>query len=145
MADRWHVIEDEMLPESLEDLLHLRARLLERGYSRALVAGCLEFLMAKANNVQASISPPTKSQYRKMLASLREPAREAGRVRTALVATVAAVLMTALTATSAWAGIHRPEDPSGSTAHNAGYGKPAGRRKRQFGHRAGRRRENLTR
>jgi hypothetical protein len=91
LADRWHVIENEMLPETLEDLRDLRARLLERGYSRALVAGCLEFVLAKAESVHTPLNPGSASQYRKMLASVRAREREVGAARMGLVGTVAAL------------------------------------------------------
>ena len=103
MADRWHVIEDEMFPEDLEDLTGLRDQLLARGYTRASVAGCIDFVLGKARGKEVNMPPSSKSKYRKMLASVAvgdEPPPEAGYVPIellplgALVMGLAAAVMT---------------------------------------------------
>lgn len=69
MADRWHLIEDDLLPTSLDELATLRARLLACGFSRPKVAGCIEFVLGKARGEEAEMGPSTRSTYRKMLAA----------------------------------------------------------------------------
>jgi hypothetical protein len=69
--DRWNVIETDMLPKDMDELATIRARLLELGYSRAKVAGCLDFLLGKAQGDEAPMGTSSKSTYRKMLAALR--------------------------------------------------------------------------
>jgi hypothetical protein len=97
-VDRWNTIEKEMLPRDLEELATMRARLLELGFSRAKVAGCLEFLLGKARGEEVAMATNSKSTYRKMLAALAgapdRPPDQSGFGSVALLAAVAGVLGT---------------------------------------------------
>jgi hypothetical protein len=99
MADRWHVIENELLPlRSIDKLGDYRLRLLEMGYSRPQVAGCLEFLLGKARGEDVKMSSASRSTYRKMLTALigapGAPPDETGRVGIVALAAIAGVLGT---------------------------------------------------
>lgn len=104
MADRWHVIEAEILPRDLDELVVMRDRLIERGYSRAMVAGCLEFLVGKAKGREVPMSPQSRAQYRKMLAALASnggrPPDETGAASLVLLAAVAGVIGTVAAAST---------------------------------------------
>lgn len=81
--------EQHFLPlASLAELGELRRRLLERGYSRSKVAGCLDFLVAIEHGAELP-EPSIRTQYRKMLHELvvGDGPRGASRARRASRAT----------------------------------------------------------
>lgn len=88
-----------MLPRNLAELATYRRRLLELGFSRAKVAGCLDFLLDPTAPDSRS-----KSTYRKMLVALRGrsdpdgPAGETGGAGIVTLAAVAGVLGTMVAA-----------------------------------------------
>jgi hypothetical protein len=57
------------LPSSLDDLVELRRSLAAAGYSRAKVAGCIEFVMGRAEG-DGRTDSASAAEYRRMLAGL---------------------------------------------------------------------------
>lgn len=102
MADRWHVIEQDLLPDDPKQrwaaIVEIRTRLLAAGHSRAKVAGCVDFLLGKAHGDEVPMPPASKSTYRKMLAALAgvpdRPPDETGSASVVALAAVAGVLGT---------------------------------------------------
>lgn len=55
------------LPSDLAELASLRVQLLDLGYSRSKVAGCLEWVLGKIRGQELPMPAGSKSAYRKML------------------------------------------------------------------------------
>jgi hypothetical protein len=103
-ANRWHPPEKEMeLPSDLAGLASLRVQLLDLGYSRSKVAGCLEWVLGKVRGQDFPLNPVSKSTYRKMLVAVYGTSRdpdgqdpdETGGASVAALAAVTGILGTA--------------------------------------------------
>lgn len=104
--DRWRPAEKvEWVPRDLRELRFARRFLLEKGYTRAKVAGFLEFVL-NLQDPLVQINTASRADYRKMLVALSEvptgnpgPATSAHDAGSAIIAAVvgtATVMLTAL-------------------------------------------------
>lgn len=70
--------ELDVEPATIDDLADLRSQLLELGFTRAQVAGCIDFVIAASNGER--INRASAGRYRKMLAAVEnEPPPGRGR------------------------------------------------------------------
>lgn len=71
--------EAPFLPESIDDLIDLRERVLAAGYSEPVAHGLVGWLVGKRAGSKDQTSPDTRARYRRILRELGEGGDDTGR------------------------------------------------------------------